>query len=55
MQNKFQPQPPVPPDARPPHGTRIPPLRPEDARENPAIRGRVVRAGAEVMAAVWED
>jgi hypothetical protein len=57
LQNNFphQPNPPVPREARPPRGARVPPLRPEDARENTAIRGDVVRAGAQIMPSVWED
>ncbi|MGB6895483.1 MAG: hypothetical protein WBF37_06040 [Dehalococcoidia bacterium] len=39
----------------PARGERVPALRPDDVRENPALRGRVIRAGVGALPAVWED
>jgi hypothetical protein len=47
--------PPVPQKARPPSDRATPPLRDDDVVEEESLRGRVVRVGAEIVAAVWED
>lgn len=47
--------PPVPSRARPPSDRAAPPLRDDDVVEDESLRGLVVRTGAEVVAAVWED
>jgi len=39
----------------PARGTPVPALRPDDVRENPDLRGRVIRAGVGALPAVWED
>jgi hypothetical protein len=47
--------PPVPSRARPPSDRATPPLRDDDVVEDESLRGLVVRAGAEIVPAVWED
>jgi hypothetical protein len=51
-----RPRPPrTPPSARPPTDGVTPRLRDEDVVKNEALRGLVVRGGAQSMAALWED
>jgi hypothetical protein len=45
----------TPRSSRPPSDGPTPRLRDEDVTKNEALRGLVVRGGAESMAALWED
>jgi len=45
----------VPSRGQPPSDRASPPLRDDDVVEDERLRGLVVRAGAETVAAVWED
>lgn len=45
----------VPSRARSPSDRAPPPLRDDDVIEDERLRGLVVRVGAEIVAALWED
>ncbi|MDI6857086.1 MAG: hypothetical protein QME71_02085 [Dehalococcoidia bacterium] len=45
----------APSRARPPSDKAPPPLQDDDVVEDERLRGVVVRAGAEIAAALWED
>jgi hypothetical protein len=56
MADKPQPlQPPTPPRPQPPLGQEAPSLGKDVPREPPLGRAPVIRSGAIVMAAVWEE
>jgi len=56
MADKPQPlQPPTPPRPRPPLGQEAPPLGKDVPRDPSLGRASVIRSGAIVIAAVWEE
>jgi hypothetical protein len=56
MAAKPQPlQPPTPPRPRPPLGQEAPSLGKDVPRERSLARAEVIRSGAIVIAAVWEE